>query len=103
MEEKSYKKIAAVEKTCAILKFLGNTKEPASAQDIANTTSLALGTTMCHLSTLSDFGFVQRIGDHWRIGTGLALIWARVKSNLEGEKMLIESQIKELDSGSSPE
>jgi hypothetical protein len=28
---------------------------------------------------------------------GLALIWARVKANLEGEKMLIESQIKELE------
>jgi DNA-binding IclR family transcriptional regulator len=97
MKEKTYKRIEAVRKAGEIIKHLGQTKEPATGAEIAAAVGLAQGTAMCHLSTLEDIGFVQRIGEHWRIGIGLALIWARVKANLEGEKMLIESQIKELE------
>jgi DNA-binding IclR family transcriptional regulator len=99
MKEKTYRRIEAVRKAGEILKYLAQAKEPATGREIAQAVNLALGTTMCHLTTLEDAGFVQSVGDHWRIGTGLALIWARVKSNLEGEKMLIESQIKELEEG----
>ena len=102
MKEKTYKRIEAVRKAGEILKYLGQVKEPATGPEIATAVNLAAGTAMCHLATLEDIGFVQRIGDHWRIGTGLALMWARVKSNLEGEKMLIEERLKELDSGSQP-
>jgi DNA-binding IclR family transcriptional regulator len=97
MTEKTYRRIEAVRKAGQILKHLGQMKEPATAQGISAAVGLATGTAICHLATLEDLGFVQQIGDRWRIGTGLALIWARVKSNLEGEKMLIESQIKELE------
>jgi len=105
MKEKTYKRIKAVRKAGEILKHLGQVKEPSTGPEIAKAVGLAVGTAMCHLATLEDVGFVQRVGDAstgsaWRIGMGLALIWARVKANLEGEKMLVESQIKELDSGS---
>ena len=98
MKEKSYRKIEAVRKAGEILKYLGQLKKPTTGAEIATAVGLASGTAMCHLATLEDLGFVQRVGDHWRIGTGLALIWARVKSNLEGEKMLINERLKELDS-----
>jgi DNA-binding IclR family transcriptional regulator len=99
MKEKSYKRIEAVRKAGEILKHLGQMKGPSTGPEIATAIGLASGTAMCHLATLEDLGFVQRVGDYWRIGTGLALIWARVKSNLEGEKMLIEANLKELEEG----
>jgi DNA-binding IclR family transcriptional regulator len=37
---------------------------------------------MCHLATLEDLGFVSTVGDRFRLGMGLALFWARVKSTL---------------------
>jgi DNA-binding IclR family transcriptional regulator len=96
MTEKTYKRIEAVRKAGEILKHLGQMKEPATGQGISAAVGLPTGTVMCHLATLEDLGFVQQIGDRWRIGTGLALIWARVKSNLEGEKMLIEANLREM-------
>ena len=97
VKERSYKRIEAVRKAREILKHLGQVKEPSTGPEIAKAVGLAVGTAMCHLATLEDLGIVQRVGDYWRIGMGLALIWARVKANLEGEKMLIEGQIKELE------
>ena len=99
MTEKTYRRIEAVRKAGEILKHLGQMKEPATGQGISAAVGLATGTVMCYLATLEDAGFVQRIGERWRIGTGLALIWARVKANLEGEKMLIESTLKEMEEG----
>ena len=97
---KTYKRIESVKKTGEVLKFLATQKEPVSGAEIAKAAGLAVGTCMCHLATLEDFGFVQGIGDRWRIGSGLALIWARAKSNLEGERARIES---DLDSIKIPE
>jgi len=99
MKEKSYKRIETVRKTAEILKHMGSVKVPTTASEIASAVGLAVGTAMCHLATLEDAGFVQKVGEYWRIGTGLALIWARVKANLEGEKMLIESTLKEMEGG----
>ena len=96
---KSYKRIGSIQKACAILKFLGSSKEPVSAPDIAKAVDLAVGTACCHLATLEDAGFAQRIGDRWEIGMASALAWARKKSSLEGRRMLIESQLKELEAG----
>ena len=103
MKEKTYRRIEAVRKATEILKHLGQMKEPATGAGISAAVGLPTGTVMCYLVTLEDAGFVQRIGDRWRIGTGLALIWARVKSNLEGEKMLIESTLKEMEAGGARE
>ena len=97
--EKSYKKIEAVRKSGEILKYLANQKEPCTGPQIARAASLAIGTTMCHLATLEEIGFVQKVGDYYRIGLGLALIHARVKGNLEGDKMKIESALNELEGG----
>ncbi len=42
-------------------------------------------------------GFVSTVGDRFRLGMGLALFWARVKSTLEAERTRIEQNIKSLD------
>jgi len=97
--ERTYKRIEAVRKAGEILRYLGNEKEPRTAQEIAAAVSLAQGTTMCHLATLEDLRFVQRVGEHWLIGMGLAVIWARARANLEEQKTGIGQQIEELDSG----
>lgn len=102
---KSYKRIEAVRKAGEILKFLGNEKEAVSSPKIAQAVGLPIGTAMCHLITLEELGFVVSIGDPstgsggWRIGMGLALIWARVKSNQEAERERIDKNIELLTTG----
>jgi len=93
---KSYKRIEAVSKTIAILKYLGNCKEPVSGVEIGKALGIAEGTVMCHLATLEDGGFVVSVGDRWMLGTALALIWARVKSSLEADKDRIEKDLRDI-------
>lgn len=93
----TYRRIEAVRKTGEILKYLANTKEPATGPDIAKAVGLPTGTTMCHLATLEDLGFVLTIGERFQLGMGIALFWARVKSRLEAEKSHIERDLKSLD------
>ena len=96
----SYRRIEAVNKAAQILKYLAKVKEPAPGSEIAAAVNLPVGTTMCHLATLGDHGFVRQIGgDGWEIGLGLALIHARVRANLEGERDRIDSQLEQLGGG----
>lgn len=96
---KSYKRIEAVRKAGEILKYLASQKVPVTSTDVSGAINLPHGTVMCHLTTLEELGFVQNVGDYWRLGMGLSLMWARVKSTLEGDRMKIESQLKELEGG----
>lgn len=95
----TYKRIEAVRKAGEILKFLARVKEPAGGTEIAAAVGLPAGTVMCSLATLEDLGFVQGVGDRYRLGLGLALIYARVKSGLEAERVRLEDTIKKLDNG----
>lgn len=94
---KTYKRIAAIRTTNAILKYMSGCKESVGGAEIAKATGIKEGTVMCHLATLEDVGFVQGVGDRWKLGMGLALIWARVKSSLEADKQRIEDNLKELE------
>lgn len=93
----TYKRIETVRKAGEILKHLAAEKEPAQAKNIAQAVSLPVGTVMCHLATLEDLGFVSSIGDRFKLGMGLALFWARVRSELEAEKTQIDRDIKSLE------
>ena len=93
----TYKRIESVRKTGEILKFLAGQKEPVTGPAIAQAINLAPGTTMCHLATLEDLGFVSIVGDRFRLGMGLALMWARVKSILEADRARIDHDIKSLN------
>lgn len=95
----SYKRIDAVRKTGEILKCLAHQKDPVTAPVISQAVNLPTPTVMCHLSTLEELGFVQGVGDRWKLGLGLALIYARVKSSLEADRQRIDSTISELENG----
>lgn len=97
MREKTYRRIEAVRKADEILKHLGQTKEPVSGAAIAAAVGLPTGTVMCYLATHEDAGFVERIGDRYQVGLGLVLIKSRLKANLEGQRMLIDANLKELE------
>ena len=93
----TYKRIESVRKTGEILKFLAGQKKPTTGPRIAEAVNLPTGTTMCHLATLEDLGFVSTVGDRYRLGMGLALFWARIRSTLETDRARIEQDMKSLD------
>lgn len=93
----SYRRIEAVRKTADIIKHLGTAKgKPQTSAEIAEAVGLPEGTTLCHLVTLADAGFVRAIGDGWQVGMGLALVYHRVVTNLEGERDRIGSDLQKL-------
>lgn len=92
----TYKRIAAVTKAGEILKYLANQKEPVAGAEVAKAVELQAGTVMCHLATLEDLGFVERIGDRVRLGMGVAMLWARVKSNKETDQAKINGDLRDL-------
>lgn len=96
MSDKSYRRIAAVKKTCEILAILSEAREPITGQEVAIRVQESQGTVMCHLATLQDSGLVQEAGGGWRLGMKLALYWARVKSAKEGERDRINRDIEAL-------
>lgn len=97
MREKTYKRVDAVRKAGEILKYLANQKEPCSSTEVVNALGLPNGTAMCYLVTLEDLGFVQGVGGGWRLGLGLGLIYAKVRSALESEREKISQTLKEME------
>jgi len=92
----TYTRIGAVKTAIAIMRYLSEQRQPVSGQDVAKAMNIPHGTAMSHLATLEDEGFVQCIGGAYKLGMGLALIWARVKSNLEGERDRISKDIESI-------
>lgn len=92
----TYKRIEAVNKAGEILKFLGQQKQPVPGPDIARAVNMQVGTVMCHLATLADLNFVQQVGEGWLPGMGLALLWARYKANLEGQRDRIDRDLQSI-------
>lgn len=92
----SYKRIASVEKACAILAILAEAKEPLTGNEVATRVQLPDGTVMCQLATLQDAGFVQEVGGGWKLGMKLALFWAKVKAGKESERGRIDRDIEAL-------
>jgi len=90
----TYKRIEAVKKTTEIIDFLASVKEVATGAQIAQAVGLPAGTVMCHLSTLEEAGYVTGIGGGYKLGMKLALHWARVKSNLEGQRDRINRDLE---------
>ena len=93
MAEKTYHRIAAVQKTARILKVIGDSKVPITGSDIAIQVNEPAGTVMCHLATLEDFGLVQEVGGGWLPGLALALYWAKRKATLETHMEKINTEL----------
>lgn len=92
----TYNRIGAVKTTIAILRYLSEQREPVSGQDVAKAVGVPHATAMCHLATLEDEGLVQSVGGAYKLGMGMALLWARIKSNLEGERDRISRDIESI-------
>lgn len=96
MGKTTYHRIAAVQKACEILATMGEAKEPLTGNEIAIRTGQAPGTTMCQLATLEDYGFVETVGDGYRLGFKFAIFWARKKAELTCERERIEKQLEQI-------
>jgi DNA-binding IclR family transcriptional regulator len=95
-DKSSYKRIEATVKAGQILKHLGTCKEPQTAHAIADACGIPHGTTMCHLVSWEEVGFVRKVGDGWELAMGIALLWARFKSGLEGQRDRINSDLESI-------
>jgi len=97
--KKSYRRIKAVTPTLEILIFLANQREPVSGQDIADGVNLKYDTTLCYLASLEDFKFVEKIGEHWELGMGAAMLWAKMKAKKQEAKAQSVRDIELLQNG----
>ena len=93
----SYNRIAAVKTTVAILRHLADQKGPVSGQDVARAVDAPHGTVMCHLATLEDERLVRSVGGAWELDMGLALFWARKKSQLQGAIARATDELNQLE------
>lgn len=95
--DKSYKRIKAVETTLKIMEHLAECREPVTGSQVAEGTGFPFPTVMCHLATQQDQGYVQAVGDKFRIGMKLAVFWAREKSKKESEAQAIQADLRLLN------
>lgn len=93
---KTYRRIKAVAHVDGILSYLAGVREPVSSKDVATAVGLPHGTVMCYLVSLAERGYVQTVGNHYKLGMKAASLWARTRAGLESEKQRISEQIQEI-------
>ena len=93
----TYRRIKAVTTTLVILEALAESREPITGSEIAGMTQVPFATVMCHMATLQDRGYVQVIGEKYRLGMKLAVFWARMKSMKEAERQAVDKDLRILD------
>lgn len=93
---RTYKRISAVKTAIDVIKHLSDLGEPVSGAAAAAGLDMQYGTLMCHLVTLEDTGMVRRVGEHWELGDGMALLWARKKARLMSARDHIDQTLSEL-------
>jgi DNA-binding IclR family transcriptional regulator len=98
-DKTTYRRIEAVTKAILILEFLATQKEPVTGPEIGRAVDMPVGTVMSQIITLQDHNFVRNVGGGFELGMGAALLWARKKSLLEGERGRIDTEIQKLDGG----
>jgi len=85
--------------TAKILIFLANQREPVSGQAVSAGLGIKYDTTMCYLASLEDFKFVAKIGEHWELGMGAAMLWAKMKAKKETDKQNVIRDLNLLQNG----
>ncbi|BBO80203.1 hypothetical protein DSCO28_07690 [Desulfosarcina ovata subsp. sediminis] len=93
----TYSRISAMEKGIEIIKFLAEQRGPVSGRDVAMALDMKHGTVMCYLATCQDHNWVNRVGDHYEVGQGLASIWARKVAKLKSARNTINYQLEDLE------
>jgi len=93
----TYRRIGAVTTAIDVLNFLAEQPGPVPGKDVATGLDVAYGKIMCHLATLEDARFVSRIGEHYELGQGAALLWAKKKAQLSGKVSRCRDQLNRLE------
>lgn len=93
----TYTRINAVKVTVAVLRYLAEQKQPVSGQQVAQAVGIPHGTAMCHLATLEDERLVRAVGGVYELDMGLALFWARKKSQLQGQIERATAELHQLE------
>ncbi len=93
----TYRRIKSVFTTFEILEYLSDCREPVTGSQVAKDTGLPFQTVMCHLATHQDKGYVQTVGDKYKLGMKLAVFWARMKSAKENELQGIQQDLQALN------
>ncbi len=93
----SYNRIGAVKITVAILRYLSEQRQPVRGQDVADAIGQKHSLTMSYLVSLEDEGLIRSVGGCYELGTGLALLYARYKSLLEGKIDRLQRELQELE------
>lgn len=89
----TYKRIRAVATTLEILECLADSRVPLTGSQVAERVNAPRPTVMCHLATLGDGGYVQGIGEKYRIGMKLAVFWAHLKARKEDELKTVQNDL----------
>ncbi|WP_035238102.1 helix-turn-helix domain-containing protein [Desulfobacter vibrioformis] len=92
----SYRKLAAVEKTIAILKFMAQEVQPVSATEIANAVGEPFGTVMCHLATLEEGGLVRKVYERYELGIYWGVIWESIKQSRMSMRNLANNDLEKI-------
>ena len=82
MPENRYR-IAAVYQAGQIRKLIANSREPLGPADIAARLSISVNMAFRMCATMEELGDLEQVGGKYRLGMGLALIWARVRAERE--------------------
>lgn len=96
MAPKSCRKIEVLIAADAILKVIAESKEPMGSAEIAKATNLTTDSVFRQLGTMEEMGWVRKIGDGYTPGMALAVIWARVKANAEGQIDKLKQDLEQL-------
>ena len=96
MAAKSCRKIEVLMAADAILGIIASSKEPIGISEIAKTANLTNDSVFRQLGTMEELGWVRKIGDGYTPGMALAVIWARVKANTEGQINKLNQDLEQL-------
>lgn len=101
MAAKSCRKIEVLIAANEILNVLKNSAEPVGMPEIVKATNLTNDSVFRQLGTMEDIGWVRKVGDGYLLGMGLAVMWARVKANTEGQIDKLKQDLEQLGEGES--
>jgi DNA-binding IclR family transcriptional regulator len=95
VKENRYR-IESVYQAVQVLRAVAETKGAIGSSEIATTLGITSNTAFRMCVTLEETGLLKQIGDKYELGMGNALLWARKKASLEGERDEINKELDQL-------
>ena len=96
MTDKTYKPISAGLKILKALDIIAMSSEPVTVKEITEMTEEPYGTTMTHITTLEQAGYIERVGDGYIITLKLGTFWAKKKASLQGVMSRTQAELREI-------